>query len=216
MCVALLGLFVALGGTTWAAVSLPARSVGTAQLKPDAVTGAKVKNHSLTGADVNSGSLGMVPSALRASTATLAANALKADVADRAAVADSAGVAYSTHFETGITLPGSAPGVPSPPVTVASLSVPAGSYVIIAKGQVDTFSNSGIVGCDLVAGGDKDSSFVQGAGSFHMSQIIANSLVHQFITAGVVRLNCSAGLDPGSLSQVRLTATTIGSLTNTP
>jgi hypothetical protein len=51
--VASLALLVALGGTSVAAVSVvvPRNSVGTAQLKTNAVTGAKVKNHSLTLAD---------------------------------------------------------------------------------------------------------------------------------------------------------------------
>ncbi len=45
--VACIALAVALGGTTYAAISLPARSVGTPQLKPDAVTSVKVKNGTL-------------------------------------------------------------------------------------------------------------------------------------------------------------------------
>src|SRR3954452_11344964 len=39
---ALLALFVALGGTSYAALTLPARSVGTKQLKSRAVTLAKI------------------------------------------------------------------------------------------------------------------------------------------------------------------------------
>ncbi len=61
MCVALLGLSVGLGGTAWAAVSLPAHSVGTAQLKHAAVTGDKVKDHSLTGDDIRLTTLGPFP-----------------------------------------------------------------------------------------------------------------------------------------------------------
>jgi hypothetical protein len=49
--IALLALFVALGGTGYAALKLPKNSVGTAQLKSNAVTGAKVKNGSLTAGD---------------------------------------------------------------------------------------------------------------------------------------------------------------------
>ena len=40
--IALLALFVALGGTTYAATALPRNSVGAKQLKKNAVTGAKV------------------------------------------------------------------------------------------------------------------------------------------------------------------------------
>jgi hypothetical protein len=47
MLVALLGLFVALGGSSYAALQLPRGSVGTKQLKNNAVTSKKVKNNSL-------------------------------------------------------------------------------------------------------------------------------------------------------------------------
>jgi hypothetical protein len=51
-------LFVALGGTSFAAsTALPKNSVGNAQLKSNAVTGSKVKNGSLTASDFKSGSL---------------------------------------------------------------------------------------------------------------------------------------------------------------
>jgi len=46
--VAVLALFVALGGTTYAATSLAQNSVGTAQLKKNAVTGPKIKNGAVT------------------------------------------------------------------------------------------------------------------------------------------------------------------------
>ncbi len=45
--IAYLALFIALGGTSYAAISLPAHSVGTRQLRNGAVTGAKVRKHSL-------------------------------------------------------------------------------------------------------------------------------------------------------------------------
>jgi hypothetical protein len=47
MLVALVGLFVALGGSSYAALQLPRGSVGTKQLKNNAVTSRKVKNNSL-------------------------------------------------------------------------------------------------------------------------------------------------------------------------
>jgi hypothetical protein len=56
---ATIALFVALGGTSVAAVSLvvPRNSVGTAQLKNNAVVSAKIKNGSLRGADFAAGQL---------------------------------------------------------------------------------------------------------------------------------------------------------------
>jgi hypothetical protein len=49
--VGLVALFIALGGSAYAAAELPRHSVGTAQLKAGAVTSAKVKAHSLRRSD---------------------------------------------------------------------------------------------------------------------------------------------------------------------
>jgi hypothetical protein len=69
MVVACLALLVALGGTGYAAIKLPANSVGTKQLKRGAVTGVKVKSNTLTGTHVNESRLGPVPSATSATSA---------------------------------------------------------------------------------------------------------------------------------------------------
>ena len=104
--IALLALFIALGGTTYAATALPKNSVGTKQLKRNAVTAVKIKNgnvtsgklkngsvtnakiagnavtganvqdDSLTGADINEASLGQVPSAAHAAPTGAAGGAL--------------------------------------------------------------------------------------------------------------------------------------------
>jgi Collagen triple helix repeat (20 copies) len=55
--VAYVALFIALGGSSYAATKLAANSVGTRQLKNGAVTGAKVKSHSLLVKDFKSGQL---------------------------------------------------------------------------------------------------------------------------------------------------------------
>jgi hypothetical protein len=74
--IALLALFIALGGTTYAATALPANSVGTKQLKKNAVTAPKIKkgavstakitNDAVTGAKVLESTLANVPSASNA------------------------------------------------------------------------------------------------------------------------------------------------------
>jgi hypothetical protein len=79
---------------------LPKNSVGTKQLKKGAVTGAKVKDGSLTGADINASTLGQVPSAATAGTATSAVHATGADTATRAASAGSADHAASADTAT--------------------------------------------------------------------------------------------------------------------
>jgi hypothetical protein len=54
---ALIALFVALGSGAYAAITLPANSVGTKQLKNRAVTAAKVKPHSLLASNFKAGQL---------------------------------------------------------------------------------------------------------------------------------------------------------------
>jgi hypothetical protein len=73
--------FMAIGGVGWAAATLPKNSVGTPQIKNDAVTAGKIKrghvtggdakNDTFTGAHIKEATLGQVPKA------TTAANALK-------------------------------------------------------------------------------------------------------------------------------------------
>jgi hypothetical protein len=58
---ATLALFIALGGVSWAAATLPKNSVGGRQLKRNAVTGAKVKNRSLSAGDFKTGTLTVGP-----------------------------------------------------------------------------------------------------------------------------------------------------------
>lgn len=95
--IAYLALFVALGGTAFAATQLPKNSVGSKQLKPNAVTTAKIKNgavngskigsSAITGANVDESTLGRVPSAASAESATRAGHANTAANATNAASA---------------------------------------------------------------------------------------------------------------------------------
>jgi hypothetical protein len=81
---ATLAIFIALGGVGYAATRLPKNSVGTKQIKRNAVIGAKVKNGSLGGADIDESSLGRVPDASHADSA---GNADALDGQDSAAFA---------------------------------------------------------------------------------------------------------------------------------
>jgi len=114
--ISLIALFVALGGTGYAALKLPKNSVGSKQIKKNAVTGSKlkansitgskVKNGSLSGADLKLGSLGTVPSATNATNAVNATNAGHAGSSDTAASADE--LKYFKHFD--IVVGSNAPG----------------------------------------------------------------------------------------------------------
>ena len=93
--VAYVALFVALGGTSYAASSLPKNSVSskqiatgavhTSDIAKNAVTGAKVAANTLKGADVDEASLGKVPAAASADSAATATTATNATSAANAA-----------------------------------------------------------------------------------------------------------------------------------
>src|ERR1700727_1119480 len=87
-------LFLLLGGVAYAGTQLTKGSVGTNQLKAEAVTkgklhpnsvnSKKVVDNSLTGEDIDAATLGKVPSATNAETATNAGHATNADTAANA------------------------------------------------------------------------------------------------------------------------------------
>lgn len=55
--IAYAALFIALGGTSYAAVKIPAHSVGTLQLQNASVSNLKLRNNSVTAAKIRDGSL---------------------------------------------------------------------------------------------------------------------------------------------------------------
>lgn len=66
--ISVIALMVALGGTSYAAFSLPKNSVGTKQLKNRAVTSGKIKNGAVTSSKINTHGL-TVPNATHANVA---------------------------------------------------------------------------------------------------------------------------------------------------
>jgi cytoskeletal protein RodZ len=97
--ISLLALFVALGGTSYAAITLPKNSVGAKQLKKNAVTGAKIKNGAVTASKINTKGL-TVPDAFRATSADSATNATNATHATTADSATSAANATNATHAT--------------------------------------------------------------------------------------------------------------------
>jgi hypothetical protein len=86
---ALLALFIALGGTSYAAASVQKNSVGTKQLKNGAVTTKKIANGAVNASKINVAGL-TVPNALHASSADNAMNAMNATNATQATNATNA------------------------------------------------------------------------------------------------------------------------------
>jgi hypothetical protein len=127
--IAVLALVVAMAGTGYAAFKLPKNSVGTRQLKKNAVTGAKVAKASLTGQDIDLAQLGTVPAA------TNAAHAASADSAAQATSALNAG--HANTADSANSIPPAGPihfvGTPGEPPFLSGsanhpLPVPGGNY----------------------------------------------------------------------------------------
>lgn len=200
MVVACLALAVALGGTGIAAtVALAPNSVGTAQLKNNAVTTAKVANGTLLKADFKAG---QVPAGARGPAGAPGA----AGPAGAAGTAGPAGPsdAYSRFLNGPIA-------VPAASTTLANLSIPqAGKYAIWAKAYF-TSSGSGIATCQLVAGGDSDQGVVYAATA--APEDMSTNVVHEFAAAGSVDFKCAT---PGALQAnfIKITAIKVGNLTN--
>lgn len=77
--ISLLALFVALGGSAYAATKIgtkdiKANAITTGKIKKNAITTAKIKKNAVTGAKIKESSLGVVPSATNAVNATNATN----------------------------------------------------------------------------------------------------------------------------------------------
>lgn len=110
--IAIVALFVALGGTGYAALRLPRNSVGTTQIQKGAVIASKIRKGTIVSSNLKNGAVtagkinvkGLsVPNAIHATTA---ANALTAATAATAATATTAASATSAATATTALSPG--------------------------------------------------------------------------------------------------------------
>jgi hypothetical protein len=166
MIVAFIALFVAIGGSSYAVTRLPSGSVGTKQLKKNAVTGAKVKNGSLTAADIKVSSLAGVASAANAANATNAGHAAAAAGLDR--------VVYVNQPSA----VGAATGDPAnPTITIAGAvaSCPPGTFVVGGGVGVDDNTNTAVVDSFVNPGGHGWAARVDNAdlGAAHGFTVVA-------------------------------------------
>jgi len=207
--IATLALFIALGGVSWAAVTLPANSVGSKQIKKNAVTSAKVKDRTLKRSDFASGTL---------LTGQRGATGPKGD----AGPSD----AYEGTQSGGFVPIGS-----SANASLASVTVPVGAYVVQGSAWIYTQAINGDPDQAICTAFSADNHGVNGRSQFTVSPAnqFTNESHHEFsgtlrvTTAGPVTLHCSAfpvsGLDVADNIQAAfgdVVLTRVGSLTTNP
>lgn len=199
MVIACVALGVALSGTGIAAtVALAPNSVGTPQLKNNAVTTLKVKNGSLLKGDFKAGQIPAGP----AGPAGAAGAAGAAGPAGPAGPSD----AFARFLNGPVAIPAGL-------TTLANLSIPqAGKYVIWAKTSLAATVGGNAV-CRLVAGTNFDqtqSIVFSGAFGANLSTIVVN----EYAGAGSADFQCAATSGTLTANFIKIAAIKVGNLTN--
>jgi hypothetical protein len=182
MTVACAALLIALGGTGIAAAQLvPRGSIGTPQLRNDAVTSAKIRDGSLQATDVAEGQLPPGPTGSKGD---------KGDKGDKGSTGERGPRGLSGAYTRAVVGPIVLPY--SKAVTrVASLDITqAGTYLIWAKTYVDVDYKYGSgVRCELRTGDDADESsrYIEDG----RPQTIVTSAVRKIAAPGEVTYECA-------------------------
>jgi hypothetical protein len=209
-----IAVFLVLGGAAFAAVKLPKNSVGTKQLKNNAVISAKVKDGSLLKGDFAAGQLPAGPAGPAGPKGD------KGEKGDKGAQGNTGpegpSTAYGAFHDELIEL---GTHTVASPLEVATLSgLPAGSYAIQAKLVADSESSSeDYTNCTLAAEGDSDSAddyLGTGATGDSYRAVFAMQVLHTFSGSGSATISCYHS-DPTHLAfvkEIKITAIKLGSI----
>lgn len=202
--VACLALFIALGGASYAALKLPKESVGTEQLKKAAVTPEKLSDkakQAMTG-----------PRGAQGETGAQGAQGANGPAGPQGEIGPSSVYAYSHKEEVTVN---------QYSYTVASLTVPAGSYAIQAELlATSTLNELYSETCELHAGGEFDERFFFLDNNNRYppyltlwdTQLVPFQLVHTFGEPGQITITCvHDGPNSGiAVRNIRITAIKVG------
>lgn len=185
--ISLIALFVALGGSSYAAIKLPKNSVGNKQIKKNAVTSAKVKDASLLAKDFKAGQL---PQGAKGETgATGARGPSDGYVGNRQAS------------------PLQALTSSSEPVAF-SPQLPAGNYVV--TGRANIVGGGAATGIVCSMGDDVVQSLTTSSGT--VIPLTLSSGV-KLDAPGTIRMSCQRGTGSVSVAQASIAAIRVESLT---
>jgi hypothetical protein len=177
MAVALLSLTVALGGTSYAAIKLPKNSVGSKQIKPNAVTGSKVKDGSLFSNDFASGQL---PRGPKGDTGQQGGSGPQGP----AGPAGPSSVIYRTKT-------GQPPLTKDNDSTIATMPLPAGHWLVTSQLLAVDFDAGGIlVRCGLTVGGTAFPSTAVSIGQNNPGAPITSTAALSLPASGEASIRC--------------------------
>jgi hypothetical protein len=186
MVVAVVALFVALGGGAYAAFRLPANSVGSKQLKRHAVTPTKVAPATVRLFRGQTGDRGV--QGLKGDTGPTGPSDVYADGTGNAALT-------SSHTAYGQT------------------TVPAGSYLLEGKANFNAGASGGRMSCKLAPDTSAfpywDEAFATG-GASEVGVVLSLSAVQTFASAQTVELVCKTDSGTGSIDNARVIAIKTG------
>lgn len=195
--IALLALFLALGGTSYAAINLPRESVGAKQLKRNAVRTRKIRNGAVTKNKISKKTL----AALAGSTGP------QGPAGPQGPVGPSNGYGH----------PVTSPVAVGKSKTVNSLSLPAGTYLVLAEAlPIQTNAGSSDAYCSLYLGStevDTGQAFLANPGTTFVTVSMLG--VGTLASGGTASLRCQQATGTGKVEIYRshITAVELESVT---
>lgn len=230
--VSYLALFVALGGTSYAAVKLPANSVGTKQIKKNGVTGSDIKANAVTSPKVKDRSLlskdfkaGQLPAGPKGDAGAKGDPGARGDAGAAGGRGDvGARGETGAKGDTGARGPSDAfQAADVPPVNMTTspqriLNLPAGNWVVTATGVVNNGdANPAVANCQLNLGVPVVDTApllrLASDGTAGEKESVSLAGAGTLATAGTAELRCSSTL-PGTVDSPSIVAVQVASLTN--
>jgi hypothetical protein len=205
--ISMIALFVALGGVGYAAVSIPANSVGNSQLKNNAVSTSKIKNNAVTYKKIAQHTIGLQ----RVDNTKIQTRVSGTCTGNAAISTATQGGKVTCHS----TLPpefgaaSDSAAVPTSPATVVSKLLPGGTYLLNANVYANISNRPAAAGqavsvtCTLqVASGSSQTRTVSvEIGASARTQRVAIPLTFPAAVAspqGTVHVDCSHSSNPAT------------------